>query len=232
MSPYKCLIVDDEPIARRIVKGYLAPLPNYEVVAEAGSAYEALGFLGEHAIDLLFLDIRMQGLDGLGFLRVLKSPPKVILITAFREFALEGYSHDVIDYLLKPVSEERFLRALGKFESRMMPNEIPQTEGFPQGHIWVKSDRKNIKIELEQVLYLESQGDYILFHQEGESQRSKMKWSELETLLPSTFVRTHRSFVVNNQWVTAFGSEEVEIGSVRIPIGRSFKDEALERLRG
>lgn len=231
MMAYKCLVVDDEPIARRVVKNYLKELPDYQVVEEFGDAHQVLAFLKEHQVDLLFLDIKMPGLSGLEFLKALSHPPKVILVTAYREFALDGFELNVVDYLLKPVSQGRFLQALSRFEERS-GSQSHQIEIAEKDHILVKSDRKTFKLPLEKIRFLESQGDYVNFHLEDERISSKMNLGELDKELPAAFIRTHRSFVVNSQYVKAFTAEEVELNEGHIPIGRSYREEALAKLRG
>jgi len=223
-------VVDDEPIARRVVKNYLSELPNYEVVEEFGDALKVLTFLKNHSVDLLFLDIKMPGLNGLEFLKALNLPPKVILITAYREFALDGFELNVVDYLLKPVGQGRFLKALSRFEERHEQHSEslePESDQF----ILVKSERKTFKLAFNDIRLIESQGDYVKFQMYEESILSKMNLSELLELLPSNFIRTHRSFIVNGKFVKAFTAEEVELEGSLAPIGRSYREQALAKLR-
>ncbi len=155
---YKCLIVDDEPIARRIIKNYLGKQPDFSVQGEVGSAMEAFKVLAKESVDLLFLDIQMPELNGLDFLRTLANPPKVILVTAFREYAFEGFELDVVDYLLKPVPENRFQVALDKFR-KTVPAPSSLLQDFKHHFLFIRADRKHHKIDFQDIQYLESQGD-------------------------------------------------------------------------
>lgn len=226
---YKCCIVDDEPIARRVVSGYLNPLPDYTLVRDFGDAFEAMHFVKQNQIDLLFLDIKMPGITGLDFLRGLSNPPKVILITAFRDYALEGFELNVVDYLLKPVSQARFLQALSKFEARVKPASLaaPAAE---KKNLLVKVERRHVKVELQKILFVESKGDYVHIHTTSDSLKSNINLSALIQELPGYFLQTHRSFVVNTQHLKSFSKEEIQLDGKVIPIGRKYKAMVLQRL--
>jgi DNA-binding LytR/AlgR family response regulator len=230
---FKCCLIDDEPIARRVIKTYLAPMQDYKVIQECGDAFEALQFLKKQQLDLLFLDIKMPGLSGLDFLKGLANPPKVILITAFREYALEGFELDVVDYLLKPVSQVRFLQALAKFEARV---EVKQGQGeaiqAEKEFLVVLADRQHVKVFKKEVLVLESQGDYVCITAARGTVRTKANLGALIQELSDVVIQTHRSFAVNTERITAFTKEEVYIDKHIIPIGRKYKAEVMRVLTG
>ncbi|WP_350129504.1 LytTR family DNA-binding domain-containing protein [Imperialibacter sp.] len=228
----KCIIVDDEPIAIRVIRGYLLQIGGFEIVAECRTATEAFQLLRSHSIDLIFLDIQMPKLTGLDFLKALQHRPKVILVTAYREYAIEGFDLDVVDYLLKPVSLERFMKAIDKF--------YQLTEGNTKAHtvasqipasILVKSDRKTVKIVLDDILYIESYSDYIKIFTADETIITKERISHIEESLPGSFIRTHRSFVVNSAQIKSFTNEHVNVAGKEIPISRSYKEEVLSRFQ-
>lgn len=229
-ASYKCLIVDDEPIAIRVIRGYLQQLGSFEVVAECRSAVEAFQILRSQPIDLIFLDIQMPRLTGLDFLKALQHRPKVILVTAYREYALEGFELDVLDYLLKPVALERFVKAIDKFYQHTTRVQTPQ--GLPaQGTILVKSDRKTVKILLDELLYVESYSDYIKLFTTSGTVIAKEKISSIEQGLPAEFIRTHRSFVINSAKIDSFTNESVNVQGREIPISRSYKEAILQKFQ-
>lgn len=229
-ASYKCLIVDDEPIAIRVIRGYLQQLGSFEVVAECRSAVEAFQILRSQPIDLIFLDIQMPRLTGLDFLKALQHRPKVILVTAYREYALEGFELDVLDYLLKPVALERFVKAIDKFYQHTTRVQTPQ--GLPaQGTILVKSDRKTVKILLDELLYVESYSDYIKLFTTSGTVIAKEKISSIEQGLPAEFIRTHRSFVINSAKIDSFTNESVNVQGREIPISRSYKEAVLQKFQ-
>ena len=231
-TPYKCLIIDDEPIAIRVIKGYLLQLGGFEIVAECRTAMEAFQLLRTHAIDLIFLDIQMPKLTGLDFLKALQTRPKVILVTAYREYALDGFELDVVDYLLKPVSLERFVKAIDKFYKQHRPGQPLKQMQPPPEFLLVKSDRKTVKIPLHDIIYVESYSDYIKIFTEREMILTKERISHIEENLPSSFIRTHRSFIVNAQKIRSFSAEIIEVGNKEVPISRSYREQVVAFLNG
>lgn len=226
---YKCLIVDDEPLARELIASHLANFENFELIDSFENALKAYTFLETKTIDLIFLDIEMPLLKGNDFLKKLKNPPKVIFTTAYREYALEGYELNVIDYLLKPITFDRFFASIEKFKQL----KTPQKEIKPviENHIFVTSGSKNIKIVFDEILYIESLKDYITIHIEnGKSHHIKQNISVFEKLLDSNFVRIHRSFIIQTKKLNAYSKNEVEVNSVEIPIGNSYKESWLNHL--
>lgn len=223
---YKCIIVDDEELARRLIKRHVSELEDFEVVASCESAIEALKILQQESIDLMFLDIEMPLLKGTDFLKNLNQKPKVIFTTAYREYALEGYELNVVDYLLKPINFTRFFKAIEKFlESTNNGIESPVSN-----HIYIKSNKKNIKIVLDDVLYIESLKEYVQIHFKDRKILFKCGLTAFEQELNHHFVRVHRSYIVNAIKVTAYTKSDVEIDRIEIPIGESYKEKVLKRL--
>lgn len=226
---YTCYIIDDEPIAIEIIESYLTRLEGFAVTGTFTNPVKAFEALQRQAVDLLFLDIQMPGLTGLEFLQSLRSKPEVILTTAYREFALEGFELDAADYLLKPISFDRFLKAIGKFQARMhqagtsvLP-KIQALEGEAH-HLFVRADRKNVKVLLDDILYLESLKDYVRIVTTQGKITTKETITHFEEALPKErFLRVHRSFIVAKDKVTAHSADGLDIGKVPIPVGRMYK---------
>ena len=220
---YKCIIVDDEPLARELITSHLANFDNFELVDSFENALKAYTFLETNSVDLLFLDIEMPLLKGNDFLKKLKNPPKVIFTTAYREYAIEGYELNVIDYLLKPITFDRFFVSIEKFKQLQAPKKENKT--IPENHIFVSSGNKNIKIIFEEILYVESLKDYITIHLEnGKSHHIKQNISAFEKQLDSNFIRIHRSYIIHARKLMAYSKNEVEINGIEIPIGNSYKE--------
>ncbi|WP_136667127.1 LytTR family DNA-binding domain-containing protein [Flavobacterium sp. H122] len=225
----KCLIVDDEPLAIRLIENHISKIDVLEVVATANNAMKAFEILNTHQIDLLFLDIKMPNITGIDFLKSLKHPPKTIFTTAYRDFAIESYELEVVDYLLKPVTFERFFKSVDRFLRENNSEKVSFVENDnTQDYILLKSSGKNYKIVLSEIVYIESIKDYIKVHKtDGNSVVSKYKISDVEQELPSdTFTRIHRSFIINNSKINAFSTTEIEVNNIELPIGVSFKDQA------
>ncbi len=236
MNKIRCLIVDDEPLAIEVVKAHIGGIPELEIVGTCQNAVEALGVLRQNSIDLIFLDIQMPLLTGIDFLKSLSARPKVIFTTAYRDYALESYELDVVDYLLKPISFERFFRAFNKYLALSAPATPPpipqQTKPEPEESFMdFNSNKKTFRVHLKDILYIESLKDYLQVHIEGNPISTKMKISEIEMKLPSQFLRIHRSYIVNTTAITAFSTYEIELGEVRLPIGSSYKKAVHEFLR-
>lgn len=226
---YNCIIVDDEPLARELIGSHLSNFENFELIDSFENALKAYTFLEANTVDLIFLDIEMPLLKGNDFLKKLKNPPNVIFTTAYREYAIEGYELNVIDYLLKPITFNRFFVSIEKFKQLQTPKK--EAKPIIENHIFVTSGSKNIKIVFDEILYVESLKDYITIHLEnGKSHHIKQNISVFEKLLDFNFVRIHRSFIIQTKKLTAYSKTEVEINSVEIPIGNSYKENWLNRL--
>ena len=222
MAKIKCLIVDDEAVARRIISKYLQDLGDFEIIASCSDALQARNLLNDQVIDLLFLDIEMPKLNGLALLKTLTDPPAVVLTTAYREYALEGYELDVLDYLLKPISFERFIKAINKFKKQQPSGSETPTPS--EKSIYIKSDRKTIKLKLADILYVESMNNYIIVHTEGQKHTVYSSISSFAEELSEQFIRIHKSYLVNRSRVSAFWKEQVEIGDISLPVGRTHRN--------
>ena len=220
---WKCLIVDDEPPALKIIKSYVGLVENLSVVASCSNALEAMEILKKEKIDLLFLDIQMPKLTGIGFIKTLAHPPKIIFTTAYKEYAVDAFDLDAVDYLLKPISLERFLKAVNKITNS---NNVTEQIMAPskQGFLYFRSERKMVKVFLDDMVYIESLKDYIKIHRIGDKPLMvKQSISTIEAMLPpDLFLRIHRSFIISINKVTAFTPHDVEIGNIEIPIGRQY----------
>jgi len=230
---YKCIVVDDEELARRLLANHLSQLDNYELVASCASAIEAHQLLKQHQVDLMFLDIEMPVLKGVDFFKNLVNKPKVIFTTAYRDYAVEGFELDAVDYLLKPISFARFFKSLEKFESQQTPRitkEKPKEK--EENFIFIRIDRKQVKIHFEDILYIESLKDYVKIHTTDARHVAKYGITAFQELLDSRFLRTHRSYIVNRDKITAYTTLDIEIGAVEIPIGELYKKKVKEIIGG
>lgn len=226
----KCIIVDDEPLAIEIVESYVARIDELELTGTFRNAIQAFAFLQQHPVDLIFLDIQMPKLSGIDFLRTLKNPPKVIFTTAFRDYALDGFELEVVDYLLKPIPFDRFLKAVGKVMQQ--PSTATQkTESVSDDYVYFKVDKKMVKTKMTDVLYIESIKDYVKVKTGEREIITQQKISYLEESLPrEQFLRIHRSFIVNVDKIDAYSATDIEIGKHSIPIGRNYKNDVLKVL--
>ncbi|MDF2384189.1 response regulator transcription factor [Nostoc ellipsosporum NOK] len=228
--------MDDEPPAREIIRRYIEQVPTLELAGECANALEAFSFLQQGSADLIFLDIRMPQLSGIDFLKSLKNRPKVIFTTAYTEYALHGYELDVVDYLVKPIPFERFLRAVdkavGQLPAPVSRSAAPAT-GAPESFVYFRVDRKMVKVMLSDILYIESMKDYVrVFTTEG-MLITKQSLSSVEAMLPDTgFIRVHRSFIVSINGIRSFNAETIETAKAAIPIGKLYKNNVLKILGG
>lgn len=224
---WKCLLVDDEPLAIEVLEKYIEAVDQLQVVGTCRNAFQAMEFLQKNSVDLIFLDIHMPKLTGTSFVRTLQHPPKIIFTTAYKEHAIDAFELDAVDYLLKPISLERFLRAVNKLTKTTFthPEEISVISEAASGFIYFRSDRKMVKLFYDEILYIESIKDYIKIVREGNAPLLvKQSISSTEELLPpNLFLRIHRSFIVALQKITAFTNNDVEIQRMEIPIGRLYK---------
>ncbi|TPN88911.1 LytR/AlgR family response regulator transcription factor [Aquimarina algicola] len=223
---YKCLIIDDEPLARELIETYLEKIPNFELVASCASAIEASSILSAEKVDLLFLDIEMPALKGIDFFKTLIYRPEVIFTTAYRDYALDGFELNAVDYLLKPIFFERFFSAIQKFlkQQSITENTNPTSADYAKsGHIFVNKAKKQIKVVFDDILYAESLKDYIKIHLQDETLTIKESISSFEKRVDDRFIRLHRSYIVNSEKITAYTKNDVEIGKIEIPIGNGYK---------
>ena len=223
-----CIIVEDEPIARDILIGYVRQVPYLKLVGSCADAFEAMDLLNKVDIDVIILDINMPHLSGIEMLRTLKKYPAVIITSAYPDFALEGYELSVTDYLLKPFSFARFVQATEKVLARGEDGQ-PATQKEEERFIMVRSDKKLAKIFLNEIVYVEAYGNYIFIHRGEDRVMSKQTLTNFETQLPpGKFVRIHKSYIVSVKAVKYLEGNEVSVGSRKLPVGKVYREAALK----
>jgi two-component system, LytTR family, response regulator len=233
----KCLVVDDEPPAREVLRRYIEQLPMLQLAGECGNAIDAIRQLQQETVDLLFLDIRMPQLNGNELLKVVKNPPPVIFTTAHPEYALEGYELDIMDYLLKPIRFDRFIKAVNKVIQlnghRSIESHLPPEEEKKETFVYFRSDRKMVKVMLSDILYIESMKDYVKIFTTHGMLMTKQSITSVEAMLPeSEFVRAHRSYIVSIGKINSFTNELIDIDKTEIPIGKLFRNQVIKALGG
>lgn len=233
----RCIIVDDEPLAIEAIQMHVEKFDSLKLVASCSDAFHAFDILNKTRIDLMFLDIQMPEITGLDFIRSLKNPPKVILTTAYREYAVDAFDLNVVDYLLKPISFNRFMQAINKYyemcESEiLLPSTGKPVKGADSGHMYVRSEKKNVKVRFDEISYIESIKDYVKIVCKNRMVISKLLISEIREKLPaSQFLRIHRSYIVYIPNIEAFSSTHIDVPGKELPIGRNYKHEVLSTLR-
>jgi len=234
----RTILVDDEPHAIEVLDNYLQNFSEVEIVAKCGNAIQAFQTLQQQKIDLIFLDIKMPGLTGTELMRSLKSPPKVIFTTAYQDYAIEGFDLNAVDYLLKPIPFDRFLRAMDKVFTifEMSNRQISITEKPSVSNkdlfLYLKVDRKMVKVNVNEIYWIESLRDYIKVVLKDKVLISKQKISMLEELLPEdVFIRIHRSFIVSIPKIEAYHSHAVDVDGTELPIGRNYKSDCQRRFK-
>ncbi|HYG17473.1 MAG TPA: LytTR family DNA-binding domain-containing protein [Ohtaekwangia sp.] len=230
----KCILVDDEPLAIEILESYVDKVEQLEIAGTFRNAVSAFTFLQNNTVDLIFLDIQMPKLTGIDFLKTLQIPPKVILTTAYRDYAVDGFELEVIDYLLKPIPFERFLKAVAKVLHRPAASatvHLSKPEPAGDSFVYFKVDKKMIKTRMADILYIESIKDYVKVKTAEKDIITQQKISYLEESLPKDqFLRVHRSFIINVNKVDAYTATDIELGKHHIPIGRNYKNEVNRML--
>lgn len=234
----RCLIVDDEPLALDVLETFVERLDNLELVCRCNNAVEAYNCLQTEHIDLMFLDIQMPKLTGIDFLKSIPDPPRVIFTTAYRDYALDSYELNAVDYLLKPIAFDRFLKAVAKVTpaepkgiATSATGMAPAEPDYKDAFIYLKADKKMVKVMLADILYIESLKDYIRVKTESKEIITYQKISFLEEKLPTDkFLRIHRSFIISLDKVQAFSATAVDVGKTEIPIGRLYKNDVLHVL--
>lgn len=230
------IIIDDEPLAQRVIEKYSADVPTIELVAKCDSAFAAMEILGKGDIDLIFLDINMPKITGLDFLKMLKNPPLVIITTAYREYALESFDLDVVDYLKKPFSFERFYKAVQKAQELYLsrhnnkPERVIQANSKDQGNfIFVKADSKMVKIDFDQILFIEALGDYVKIHTSKDTIVTYQSMKGVEELLPSDkFPRVHKSYIIALNRIDVIEGNTIKMNNSEIPIGKNYRKDFFE----
>ena len=227
MKKIKCIIVDDEPLAVSLLGSYVGKIPFLELVFSTENPIEALEFIQKNDVNLVFLDIQMPELTGINFMKIVGDKMKYILTTAYSEYALEGYEHNVVDYLLKPISFERFSKSVMKAQER-----FPVTEANETGHFFVKSSGQQHRINFDEILYVESIKDYVNIKTETQEYIVLDTLKSLENQLPANFTRIHKSFILNLDKVKSLSSKKVIlISEHEISVGEMYKSNLLEKLK-
>lgn len=227
-----CIIVDDETIAREIIASHLSKIDNIEVVAQCKNAIEAFNFISNNKVDLVFLDINMPEISGIAFAKSINKDIKIIFTTAYRDYAVEGFDLQAVDYLLKPIAFERLLKSVNRyFEVNMSSNNHTQTTTENNDFIFVRSDRMMLKVDFESIIYIESLSDYIKIHVQDKTIVTRETITAIEAKLPKAqFLRIHRSYIVAISQIRSFTNEHVTINRLALSISRSYKKEVQKRL--
>jgi len=225
MSDIKCIIIEDEPLAVKVLADYISQVPFLQLNGSFRDAILATDYLRNHDIDLIFLDIHLPKLKGMAFLKTLVHAPAVIITTAYHQYAVEGFNLNVTDYLLKPFDFERFLIAVNKVKTAQHEKLPPAENQATKDYLFLNVQKKKVKILFSEIVYIESQREYIRIVTTNKEWLSKMSTHEIEALLPaSLFKRVHRSFIVSISKINSYTAETMEVNGVAIPIGRGYRD--------
>lgn len=240
MPEIKCLIIDDEPLARKLVAGHVSRLPGWTIAGSCKNALEAYEMLMSQKIDVIFLDINMPVVSGTDFYRSLKDPPLLVFTTAYPDYAVEGFELDAVDYLVKPIAFDRLLKAADRIQARLYPEagDADSARAKPAagtaipGFIFIKHFSKLVKVKFDDLLYLEAQKDFVRFVTKDEEILAGMTMKQAEEQLPENlFLRIHRSYIVSVSAITAMFGNTIELGKLQFPIGANFKDSVMEQLK-
>lgn len=226
-----CIVVDDEPLARQLIESYISQVPEMHCLGSYQTAIEAFAALHQHPIDVLFLDIEMPSISGLNFIKSMKTNTKVIFITAYTEYAVDAFEIEAVDYLVKPVTFERFLKAVQKISV----TRTDQTTVYPKAdetpYIFLKVDRRLVKIDLSSIVYIEGLGDYLKVHATNQTYVTYMTMGKSESLLPSSrFIRIHRSTIVNTAFIQYIEGNFIKVNDRDLAIGPTYREGLLKRL--
>lgn len=231
----RCLIIDDEPLAIKLIRTHLSKLESFEIAGECSNALKAVEFLGNDKIDLMFLDINMPEITGLEFLKSIPNPPYAIITTAYREYALDGYDLDVVDFLLKPISFERFLKAINRYcnRIRMVSGENNKSsDQSGKNHVYIQDGKNIFKLQYHDIIYFEGYGEYVKVITTGKTYIVRESLTEFEQKLsPDSFMRIHKSYIVNLGKITGFSTVHVLLKDLEIPIGRIFREKVVSVLK-
>ncbi|HEX2967512.1 MAG TPA: LytTR family DNA-binding domain-containing protein [Bacteroidales bacterium] len=232
----RCLIIDDEPLAIKLIKSHISKLDCFEIAGECRNALRAIEILRVEKIDLIFLDINMPEITGIEFLRTIPDRPYVIITTAYREYAIDGYDLDVVDFLLKPVSFERFLKAINRFFNRTRPAIPPNEDSLPvqnsRSFFHIQDGKNTVKLQYDDVIYFEGYGEYVKVITSAKVYIVRESLSDFETKLSgSSFLRIHKSYIVNVQKIKGFSSIHVLLKDKELPIGRMYREKAINALK-
>lgn len=229
MSTINCLIIDDEPIARDIIKSHIGNVEDWTVIGSCQRAADAYEMLVNHEVDIIFLDIEMPGMKGTEFLKSLKKPPLVVFTTAYQQYAVEGFDLNIADYLLKPITIERFMQMVEKVQQQLKIGD-KEVEQVPQ-HCFIKHEGKLVKIEFDDIEYIQAEKDFSSLYLSKEKLFVSMHLKMFEELLPSqSFSRIHRSYIIPHDKVQAINGNMVQLANAEIPIGSSYKEALFKTL--
>lgn len=234
MKKIRCILIDDEPPAIALLQKYAGMIETLEVLGTANSAVKAFDLLKEIEVDLIFLDIRMPVLNGLDFLKTLKNPPAVIITTAYREYALDGYDLDIVDYLLKPIAFDRFLKGVNRFieKNTFQPAQTKSNETEKNNFLYFNVNKTHHKIYFDDITYLESLKDYVRIHTKKDKLVVKGNLGSILKQLPSAqFLRIHRSYAIPIDDIQSFNQSELHVHDIKLPIGVSYRKEVIEILK-
>jgi len=235
MNKLKCLIVDDEPLSQDVLEKYVLDVQGLELSGICSNALEALEVIQNNEIDLLFLDINMPKLSGISFAKSLEHPPMIIFTTAYPEYAVEGFELDAVDYLVKPISFERFIKGVNKaqeyWQMRNSKNLHTDIDDLKQ-YITIKSDKKIYKIDIRDIKYIQSYGDYIKIYTGEKMIITSETMKNIQEILKDPFIRVHKSFLVNLSSILYVEGNQIKIGDAFIPVGLKYKDDFFAKFRG
>jgi two-component system LytT family response regulator len=226
----KCIIVEDELLAQQVIQNHLQKIDQFELVAVCNNASEAIEVLKYQEVDLIFLDIQLPGITGMNFLRSLVNPPLVVLTTAYAEYALESYEFNVIDYLLKPISFERFKKSITKIlDNRIYTQAAVEKDVSPSDHIFIRCNNKYFKVNFQEIIFVQSMRDYLKIHTAEYKLITHQTMAYFEKTLPANkFIRVHKSFIVAISHIRSIYGNSIETGGATIPIGNSYKDAVMD----
>jgi len=224
----KCIIVEDETLAQNVIQAHLQRTDQFELIGVCSNALEAKEILDKKEVDLIFLDIQLPGMTGLNFLRTLKNPPLVVLTTAYAEYALESYEFNVIDYLLKPISYERFSKTIDKIVEGRLFTQTSKEKEHSHDHIFIKSNSKFFKVNFSEIIYIEGMKDYLKIHTADYKLVTHQTMNEMEKILPAKqFIRVHKSYIIALAHVKSIYGNNIETGKATLPIGINYKEKVM-----
>lgn len=229
MGKYKCYILDDEPLAIKVIEQHLGKFPNFEICGSSTSPLAALSEIKSMEPQLLFLDIKMPDITGLDLIEILQFKPSIVLTTAFREFAVEGFELNVLDYLVKPIAFKRFVQTIEKFLEKQSTEKA--LEKMVDDGLFVRADRKRVRVKFQDILYVEGVKDYVKIVLKNQTILTKISIGNFQKQLPDPpFMRIHKSFIIAKDKITAYTASDVEIGRKEIPIGRIYKESFSKKM--
>lgn len=230
---FTCVIVDDEPVAREIIESFIQKTPNLSLAASFSNALETIQFAQENEADVYFLDINMPEINGLSLAKIVNSDAHIIFTTAYRDYAIDGFNLNVIDYLLKPIAFDRFLQAIKKIPQKRQIIQKTENKNSNESFLFVRSERKMVKVNYKDIIYIESLSDYLKIHLQEKTIVTRETISNIENKLPEKlFIRVHRSFIIAVHFIDAYTNEFIEINNKAIPISRNYKESTLQKLTG